>query len=158
MKISIKNQKPGQQKLLRFEESLTKSFRNPFFLIAVFLVAACSPELQEQEGVVERVANPVESKFEKWYEAEHKEILEPPSNARMQFDPSVRLTYRYKEVDWSSYKKLNLPSKLEIYEFDFLAPNVVVPFDFKEEFGYEEALKRSKQTLLHKAMKWSSPT
>jgi hypothetical protein len=25
---------------------------------------------------------------------------------------------------------------------------VVVPFDFKEEFGYEEALKRSKQTLL----------
>jgi hypothetical protein len=148
MKISIKNQKPGQQKLLRFEESLTKSFRNPFFLIAVFLVAACSPELQEQEGVVERVANPVESKFEKWYEAEHKEILEPPSNARMQFDPSVRLTYRYKEVDWSSYKKLNLPSKLEIYEFDFLAPNLVVPFDFKEEFGYEEALKRSKQTLL----------
>lgn len=148
MKISIKNQKPGQQKLLRFEESLTKSFRNPLFLIAVFLVAACSPELQEQEGVVERVANPVETKFEKWYEAEHKEILETPSNARMQFDPSVRLTYRYKEVDWSSYKKLNLPSKLEIYEFEFLASNVVVPFDFKEEFGYDEALKRSKQTLL----------
>lgn len=148
MKISIKNLKPRQRNLLQLEESLTKSFRNLFFLIAVFLVAACSPELQEQEGLVERVANPVETKFEKWYETEHKEILETPSNARMQFDPSVRLTYRYKEVDWSSYKKLNIPSKLAIYEFDFLAPNVVVPFDFKEEFGYEEALKRSKQTLL----------
>jgi hypothetical protein len=148
MKISIKNLKPRQLNLLQLEESLTKSFRNPLFLISVFLVAACSPELQEQEGVVERVANPVETKFEKWYEAEHKEILETPSNARMQFDPSVRLTYRYKEVDWSSYKKLNLPSKLEIYEFEFLASNVVVPFDFKEEFGYDEALKRSKQTLL----------
>jgi hypothetical protein len=148
MKISIKNLRHDQLKLLRFEESLTKSFRNPFFLIAVFLVAACSPELQEQEGVVERVANPVETKFEKWYETEHKEILETPSNARMHFDPSVRLTYRYKEVDWSSYKKLNLPGKLEVYEFEFLAPNVVVPFDFKEKFGYEEALKRSKHTLL----------
>ena len=148
MKISIKNLKPGQLKLLQLEESLTKSLRNSFFLVSVFLVAACSPELQEQAGVVERVSNPVETKFEKWYQTEHKEILETPSNARMQFDPSVRLTYRYKEVDWSSYKKLNLPSKLEIYEFDFLASNVVVPFDFKEEFGYNEALKRSKQTLL----------
>ncbi|MFM2250652.1 MAG: hypothetical protein RLZZ358_1579 [Bacteroidota bacterium] len=148
MKISIKNLKPGQLKLLQLEEGLGKSLRNSFFLVSVFLVAACSPELQEQAGVVERVSNPVETKFEKWYQTEHKEILETPSNARMQFDPSVRLTYRYKEVDWSSYKKLNLPSKLEIYEFDFLASNVVVPFDFKEEFGYNEALKRSKQTLL----------
>jgi len=89
-----------------------------------------------------------EVNFEKWYESEHKEILETPSNARLQFDPRVQLTYRYKEVDWSSYKKLNIPSKLAIYEFDFLAPNLVIPFDFKKEFGYEEALNRSKQTLL----------
>jgi hypothetical protein len=37
---------------------------------------------------------------------------------------------------------------LDVYEFDFLAQNVVVPFKFKEEFGYEESLARSKQTLL----------
>ena len=98
--------------------------------------------------MVEKETRLSEVSFEKWYEFEHKEILETPSNARLQFDPRVRLTYRYKEVDWSSYKKLSIPSKLAIYEFDFLAPNMVVPFDFKEEFGFEDALKRSKQTLI----------
>jgi len=118
------------------------------FLIAALLVTACSPELQEQASLVEKEAILPEVNFEKWYESENKEIQSPKSNARLKFESSVQLTYRYKEVDWSSYKKLNIPSKLAIYEFDFLAPNLVVPFDFKEEFGYEEALKRSKQTLL----------
>lgn len=140
--------KSNRRELTQIVVSQTKSLVSAFFLVTVFLFASCNPELQEQASLVEKEARMPEVNFEKWYEFEHKEILETPSNARLQFDPSVRLTYRYKEVDWSSYKKLNIPSKLAIYEFDFLAPNLVVPFDFKEEFGYEDALKRSKQTLL----------
>lgn len=140
--------KSNRRELTQIVVSQTKSLVSAFFLVTVFLFASCNPELQEQASLEEKEARMPEVSFEKWYESEHKEILETPSNARLQFDPSVRLTYRYKEVDWSSYKKLNIPSKLAIYEFDFLAPNLVVPFDFKEEFGYEDALKRSKQTLL----------
>jgi len=140
--------KSNWRELIQLEVSQPKSLGSAFFLVAVFLFASCSPELQEQASLVEKEVSLAEVNFEKWYETEHKEILETPSNARLKFDPRVRLTYRYKAVDWSNYKKLNIPSKLAIYEFDFLASNVVVPFDFKEEFGFEDALKRSKQTLL----------
>jgi len=146
--MRIINPKSNWRELAQIEVSQPKLLVSAFFLVVVFLFASCSTELQEQASLVEKEARLPEVSFEKWYESEHKEILETPSNARLQFDPSVRLIYRYKEVDWSSYKRLNIPSRLAIYEFDFLAPNVVVPFDFKEEFGYEEALKRSKQTLL----------
>lgn len=148
MKKRTNKLKSNWEKFTLTEANQPSLWVSAFFLVTVFLFASCSPELQEQASLVEKEARMPEVSFEKWYESEHKEILETPSNARLQFDPSVRLTYRYKEVDWSSYKKLNIPSKLAIYEFDFLAPNLVVPFDFKEEFGYEEALKRSKQTLL----------
>lgn len=80
--------------------------------------------------------------------SKNQEIEEGKTNARTKFDHSVQLTYRYKEVDWTKFKKLNIPSSLDVYEFEFLASNVVVPFEFKEEFGYEEALARSKQSLL----------
>jgi hypothetical protein len=148
MKKSINNPKSNWEEFMLTERSQPFLWVSAFFLVAVFLFASCSPELQEQGSLVEKEVSLPEVNFEKWYESEHKEILETPSNARLQFDPSVRLTYKYKEVDWSSYKKLNIPSKLAIYEFDFLAPNLIVPFDFKEEFGYEEAIKRSKQTFL----------
>jgi|LauGreDrversion4_2_1035121.scaffolds.fasta_scaffold149531_1 hypothetical protein len=148
MKKKIKKLKPNWQKCNPIERNQPSLWLSAFFLIAALLVTACSPELQEQASLVEKEAILPEVNFEKWYESENKEIQSPKSNARLKFESSVQLTYRYKEVDWSSYKKLNIPSKLAIYEFDFLAPNLVVPFDFKEEFGYEEALKRSKQTLL----------
>ncbi|MCE2777563.1 MAG: hypothetical protein LW824_12810 [Algoriphagus sp.] len=148
MKKKIKKLKPNWQKCNPIERNQPSLWLSAFFLIAALLVTACSPELQEQASLVEKEALLPEINFEKWYESENKEIQSPKSNARLKFESSVQLTYRYKEVDWSSYKKLNIPSKLAIYEFDFLAPNLVVPFDFNEEFGYEEALKRSKQTLL----------
>ncbi len=148
MKKRINNPKLNWEKFTLIEGNQPSLWVSAFFLVTVFLFASCSPELQEQASLVEKETRLPEVNFEKWYEFEHKEILETPANARLQFDPRVQLTYRYKEVDWSSYKKLNIPSKLAIYEFDFLAPNLVVPFDFKKEFGYEEALKRSKQTLL----------
>ena len=148
MKKRINNPESNWEKFSLIEENQPSLWVSAFFLIAALLVTACSPELQEQVSLVEKEARPSETNFEKWYESENREIQAPKSNARVKFESSVQLTYRYKEVDWSSYKKLNIPSKLAIYEFDFLAPNVVVPFDFKKEFGFEGALKRSKQTLL----------
>ena len=148
MKKIINNLESNWEKFSLIEENQPSLWVSAFFLIAALLVTACSPELQEQVSLVEKEARPSETNFEKWYESENREIQAPKSNARVKFESSVQLTYRYKEVDWSSYKKLNIPSKLAIYEFDFLAPNVVVPFDFKKEFGFEGALKRSKQTLL----------
>lgn len=148
MKKRINNPESNWEKFSLIEENQPSLWVSAFFLIAALLVSACSPELQEQVSLVEKEARPSETNFEKWYESENREIQAPKSNARVKFESSVQLTYRYKEVDWSSYKKLNIPSKLAIYEFDFLAPNVVVPFDFKKEFGFEGALKRSKQTLL----------
>lgn len=146
--MRIINPKFNWRELTQIEVSQPKLLVSAFFLVVVFLFASCSTELQEQGSLVEKEARLPEVNFEKWYESENREIQAPKSNAKMKFESSVQLTYRYKEVDWSSYKKLNIPSKLAIYEFDFLAPNVVVPFDFKEEFGFEGALKRSKQTLL----------
>ena len=148
MKKRTNKLKSNLEKFTLTEGNQPSLWVSAFFLVTVFLFASCSPELQEQASLVEKENRLPEVNFEKWYESENREIQAPKSNARMKFEPSVQLTYRYKEVDWSSYKKLNIPSKLAIYEFDFLAPNLVVPFDFKEEFGYEEALKRSKQTLL----------
>lgn len=147
--MRIKNFCPNRLKSLRLGLRGLKSVVLSLFLILGMLAASCNSELQEQVAPVENaVVRQVEGKFEKWYEAENKVIQTPKSNARLKFDTSVQLTYRYKEVDWTKYKKLSIPSRLAIYEFDFLAPNVVVPFDFKEKFGYQEALKRSKQTLL----------
>ncbi|MCM0059908.1 MAG: hypothetical protein NBV57_03530 [Algoriphagus sp.] len=112
--------KSNWQELTQTVVSQTQSLISAFFLVTVFLFASCSPELQEQASLVEKEARLPEANFEKWYESEHKEILETPSNARLQFDPYVQLTYRYKELDWSSYKKLNIPSSLAIYQSDGL--------------------------------------
>lgn len=112
------------------------------------MFTACNQEFEETTLNESKAPRQLEGKFENWYESKNQAIVEGRSNARTKFDQSVQLTYRYKEVNWAKYKKLNIPSSLEVYEFEFLSPNVVVPFEFKEEFEYEEALSRSKQSLL----------
>ncbi|MFL0685426.1 MAG: DUF6973 domain-containing protein [Algoriphagus aquaeductus] len=112
------------------------------------MFTACNQDLEETSISESNASLQIDGKFEQWYESKSREIVEGRSNARTKFDQSVQLTYRYKEVNWANYKRLNIPSSLDVYEFEFLSPNVVVPFEFKEEFGYEEALGRSKQTML----------
>ena len=126
--MSIINLKSNWRELTQIVVSQTKSLISAFFLVTVFLFASCSPELQEQASLEEKEAKMPEVSFEKWYESEHKEILETPANARLQFDPRVQLTYRYKEVDWSSYKKLNIPSSLVTCQGDGLTSLPNYPF------------------------------
>lgn len=109
---------------------------------------SCSPDLVEQEELNLILVNPSEVQFRNWYQSKSQEILGRKSNARTKYDKRIQLTYKNKEVDWTNFKKLNISSSLDVYEFEFLAPNGIVPFGFKEKFGYEEALERSKQTLL----------
>ena len=125
MKKRINNPKSNWKKFSLIEENQPSLWVSAFFLVIVFVFASCSPELQEQASLVEKDTRLPEINFEKWYESENREIQAPKSNAKMKFESSVQLTYRYKEVDWSSYKRLNIPSKLAIYEFDFLAPKVM---------------------------------
>ncbi len=102
MKKKIKKLKPNWQKCNPIERNQPSLWLSAFFLIAALLVTACSPELQEQASLVEKEALLPEINFEKWYESENKEIQSPKSNARLKFESSVQLTYRYKDVDWSS--------------------------------------------------------
>ena len=128
MKKRIKKLKSRWRKSTPIEEKQLSSVLSGFFPVPVFVFPSSSPEPQEQASLVEKEARLPEVNFEKWYESEHKEILETPSNARLQFDPRVQLTYRYKEVDWSSYEKLNIPNILVTHQGDELNSLPNYPF------------------------------
>ena len=128
MKKRTNKLKSNWEKFTLTEGNQPSLWVSAFFLVTGFLFASCSPELQEQASLVEKETRLPEVNFEKWYESEHKEILETPSNARLQFDPRVQLTYRYKEVDWSSYKKINIPNILVTYQGDELTSLPNYPF------------------------------
>lgn len=128
MKKRIKKLKSRWRKSTPIEEKQLSSALSGFFPVPVFVFASSSPEPQEQARLVEKEANPVEGKFEKWHQFKNKEIHKSKSNALLKFDSCVQLTNRLKMVDWSSYKKLNIPNILGIYQGNELTSLLNYPF------------------------------
>jgi len=128
MKKRTNKLKSNLEKFTLTEGNQPSLWVSAFFLVTVFLFASCSPEPQEQARLVEKEASPVEGKFEKWHQSKNKEIHKSKSNALLKFDSCVQLTNRIKVVDWSSYKKLNIPNILVTYQGDELNSLPNYPF------------------------------
>lgn len=136
MKKRIKKLKSRWRKSTPIEEKQLSSALSGFFPVSVFVFASSSPEPQEQARLVEKEANPVEGKFEKWHQFKNKEIHESKSNALLKFDSCVQLTNRLKMVDWSSYKKLNIPNILGTYQGNELTSLLNYPFSPSRSYPF----------------------
>ena len=128
MKKRINKLKLGWRNRTPIDENQLSVGLNAFFSAQVFLIPACGSEHQEQASWMEKEVIPPEVNFEIGNQSKNKEIQKFKSNDRMKFESSVQLTYRYKEVDWSPYKKLKIPSSLAIYQGDGLTLLPNYPF------------------------------
>ena len=120
MKKRINKLKSGWQNRTPIDENQLSVVLDAFFSAQVFLIPACGSEHQEQASWMEKEVIPPEVNFEIGNQSKNKEIQKFKSNDRLKFESSVQLTYRYKQVDWSFYKKLKIPSSLAIYQCDGL--------------------------------------
>ncbi len=134
MKKRINKLKLGWRNRTPIDENQLSVGLNAFFSAQVFLIPACGSEHQEQASWMEKEVIPPEVNFGIVNQSKNKEIQKFKSNDRMKFESSVQLTYRYKEVDWSPYKKLKIPSSLAIYQSDGLPLLPNYPFSSSRSY------------------------
>lgn len=134
MKKRINKLKSGWRKRTPIEENQLSVGLSAFFPAQVFLIPAFGSDHQEQASLMEKEVIPPEVNFEIGNQSKNKEIQKFKSNDRMKFESSVQLTYRYKEVNWSSYKKFNILSSLTIYQSDGLPLLPNYPFSSSRSY------------------------